>query len=179
MSNINLSRPAGSSSQPEGRTFDRSFLFSILILVVVFGIYFGLKLYSVRLVSQQADVAQQAAAQVAALHSADGQAVVDFKERSAQVAKAVSAKSSGEGMPADLLSKIEGLMVPEVALTMLVYDAEKRQVTLQAVTAEFRHIGRQMVVLKNDATFALVTADEGRRDDAANQIEFSITATLK
>lgn len=179
MSNINLSRPAQQAGRTENRTFDRSFLFSILVLVVVFGIYFGLRGYTAILVNKQAALAEQAAAQVAALHTADGQAVVDFKERSGQVASAVAEKAEGEGMPAEVLSKIESLMVPEVALTTLRYDVAKREVTLVATTAEFRHIGRQMVVLKNDPAFSLVVADEGKRNETNTAIDFTIRAVLK
>lgn len=171
MSNINLSQSSESSSlKASGGILDKSLGFSIALLILAFGAYFGLLFYGKTLDSNLASINASIETERKKISGDQANRVVDFQDR-----LDVIGKSLGSSMfPNDNLAKIEASMLSGTRLSKYSYVMETQSIETTVIAESFKNIAEQIVAFKK--AFANVTVgDTSRGEDGKLKVEMTLS----
>ena len=175
MSQINLMSGGVESNRPKGSFLSGSVFLSLIILVGVFGTYFGVLYYKKSLASTISSLVADEAEKKSLISGDKANRVADFADR-LTVIKA-NLKDTALA-PNDPFSRIERAMIPEVNLTAYVYDVEGKTIDIAIEADSFRAIAQQVVALKKDQVFSMVSVDGDAHIGTGGKIEAKFVLAL-
>lgn len=156
MSQINLMSGGEESNRPAKSLFGGSLFLSIALLVVTFGVYFGVMYYSQSLERSVASHEEELIAKKNLVAGDKANRVADFADRLSVIDENLKKTTS---LPNDPLSRIEQSIMPDVNISSYSYDVEAGMVKISLVADSFRSVAQQIVVLKRDNAFAAVSVE--------------------
>ena len=175
MVNINFHQEnqQNKSASKKNKMLNGSFFISILILVVSFSIFFGIKVFHSQVKNETILVKGQIEEELRSLGRDKINQVADFQKRMDKIETSLSSNKN----PKDIMSKVESLMVPGVVLTAYKYDSSKKSLDLEAVSDSFKKIADQILSLKNSNYFQDVRVSKTSRGEGG-EINFSLESKL-
>jgi len=150
-----------------------SFFVSILILVISFSIFFGLKVFRNNAKNETASIKSRIGEEMKSLGEEKISRTADFQKRTEELEDSISRNKN----PKEIMSKVESLMVPGVVLTSYDYDSSKKILELEAISDSFKTIAEQILSLKSSSYFEDVRAPKTTRDEDG-RINFSVESRL-
>lgn len=175
MSQINLMSGREESNRPAKNFFGSPFFLSATILVVTFGVYFGMMYYVGSLERSVASHEKELTAKKDLVVGDKANRVADFANRLSVIDGNLKKTAS---FPNEPLSRIERFIMPEVNLTSYSYDMEKGRVKISLAADSFRSVAQQIVALKQKGAFSVVSVDGSVRINAEGKIEADINLSL-
>lgn len=170
MSNINLSQSSELSSlKASGGVLDKSLGISIGLLILAFGVYFGLLFYEKTLDSNLASINASIETERKKISNDQANRIVDFQDRLDVIGKSLTSGMS----PNDNLAKIESSMLPETKLGQYSYDMEKQSIETVVIADSFKSIAEQIVAFKK--VFSNVSVgDTSRSEDGKLKVNMTL-----
>lgn len=175
MSQINLMSGGEESNRPKTGFLGGSVFLSLIILVGVFGTYFGILYYKQSLTSTISSLVADEAAKKNLISGDKANRVADFADRLTVI------KTNLEGTslaPNDPFARIERAMIPEVNLASYVYNVEEEMIDMMIEADSFRAVAQQLVALKKDRAFSAVSVDGDARIGTSGKIEAKLVLAL-
>ncbi len=176
MSQINLMTGGGEGSNlPRRSLLGGSFFFSIVVLALAFGSYFGVIFYRDTLQKQvdEINARNEAARNRIAGEKADR--VADFADRLSVIDQNLKKTSLP---PNDPFSRIERALMPEANITSYSYDIEKKEVKTGLAADSFRAIAQQIITLKREGSFSSATIDGDVKLGTSGKVEALFVLSL-
>jgi len=165
MTNINLFESAqGKNNSKQGGNFGggRVFRVPIIVLVSVFAIFGGLKLYLAYLSGAEKKVEAEIAVQAETLKGKNVDRVADFSERLPKALEESSLRSDYS----EYLRELEGLIVSGARVESFDYSAENSEIKI--IADNFKTVSRQALSFKNSKNFKELNVKETSRDKDGN-----------
>lgn len=150
MVSINLSQSGEQRKHEQTRgTFDKRFVVSVSILILVFGVLFGLRAYGDYLDNQITMVDGQTREITAQFSGESVTRISDFQKRLDIIAeKLKDSQKNAQGS----FGIVESLMIPGITLTSYSYNAEEKSLVLKAITDDFQKIAQQVMSFKSNSS---------------------------
>lgn len=150
MAGINLSQSAQERQDIDrGGVFDAGALWSLVIFLLVLGVWGGLRFYMGTLDEKAATLDVDLAKNQSSLQGPEASRVADFDTRLALLDKGLDAGVD----PAGLFSQLEKLMIPSVILTGYEYNQEEDILSVSGYTDGFKSLAQQMTSFKMEVPF--------------------------
>ncbi len=162
------------SSKSSG-LFSKSLLFSGAVLVVSFGVYFGVVYYRQSLQSSIASLNEQDTAKRNLIAGEKANRVADFADRLTVIDDNLKSTMLAPNEP---FFRIEKAMIPEVNLTSYEYSLENGAIDTTIAADSFRAIAQQIIAFKKNALFSAVMIDGDARVGSNGKIEAKLILTL-
>ncbi len=176
MSQINLmSGGEAAAGRPSKSFFSSSLFLSVAILVVTFGVYFGVLYYSQSLESSVASHEEELVAKKNLVAGEKANRVADFADRLNVIDGNLQKTMT---VPNDPLSRIERAIIPDVNLSSYSYDVDKKMVDISVVADSFRSVAQQIVTLKRDNAFSAVAVDGSVGINADGKVSAKLNLSL-
>lgn len=176
MSQINLmSGGEAAAGRPSKILFSSSLFLSVAILVVTFGVYFGVLYYSQSLESSVASHEEELVAKKNLVAGEKANRVADFADRLNVIDGNLQKTMT---VPNDPLSRIERAIMPDVNLSSYSYDVDKKMVDISVVADSFRSVAQQIVTLKRDNAFSAVAVDGSVGINADGKVSANLNLSL-
>jgi Tfp pilus assembly protein PilN len=151
MSNLNLATGTGEETRGP-RLFNKSFVLSLVILILVLAIWGGLIAGQKYLDSKLAAAQTQYQSGYQKFLAGNAKEVADFNNR-LQIANALLKNRADMGV---YLSAMEKDLVPPAYLTSFKYDDTKNTLTVDGVADNYNTVAKQILSFKNDTLFSSV-----------------------
>ncbi|MCD6149627.1 PilN domain-containing protein [bacterium] len=161
------------SAKKKRMAINGSFFVSILILVISFSIFFGLKVFHNNVKNETASIKGQMNEELRSLGEEKISRTADFQKRTEEIESGISRNKN----PKEIMSKVESLMTPGVVLTSYKYDSVKKTLALEAISDSFKKIAEQILSLKSSSYFEDVRVPKTTRDEEG-RINFSVESRL-
>lgn len=175
MSQINLMSGGEESNRPKTSFLSGSIFLSLIILVGVFGAYFGVLYYERSLTSTISSLTRDEEAKKALISGDKASRVADFADRLMVIGTNLEDTALSPNEP---FVRIERAMIPEVNLTSYVYDIEEMTVDATIEADSFRAVAQQLAAFKKDQAFSSVSVDGDARIGSSGKIEAKLVLTL-
>lgn len=174
MSQINLMSGGEEANRPKGGFLSGSLFFSIAVLVVSFGVYFGMVYYRQSLEKDLASLKAENDAKKNLIAGEKANRVADFADRLTVIDGNLKSTMLS---PNDPFSRIERSMIPEVNISSYMYDVDGK-VQISLVSDSFRALAQQIVAFKKNSTFSAVAVDGDARVGTSGKVETKLTLSL-
>lgn len=178
MPGINLYQKEQQQTQKK-RLSEHTAIASLILLLVIFGVYGGLKTYNnIYYVSKIEETKQQIATVSSQLDSGVASEVYDFSLRRDEMEKAVT--STTKILPNYLLI-IQKSMIPGARVEKIEYDSDKKQMIISTATDSLETAAKQIRGFKMQAEFALATVSGmgvTKREDGTAYNTFQLMVPL-
>ena len=176
---INLSNlsAAARAQRARDRMFARGILLALLLLVLTFGSFLGLKAYNEslrnRIAGQEVSIDRKAKD----LSGKKAAEIIDVSDRIGETLKF----STAENTPLVFLERAAALLADGVVLDEYSYDIEDGEITinLSAEAENFSAIASQVARLKQAGDFDDVSARDVQRDDQTGKLRFVTVLRVK
>ncbi len=176
MSQINLMSGGEGTSLPKPSFFSGSVFFSFAVLVVSFGVYFGVLAYQETLRKEVDSLVADNKAEQNLIAGEKATRVADFADRLKVIEGNLKETAS---VPNDPLSRIERSLIPEVNLTSYTYDVASKTVKVGVAADSFRAIAQNIITLKKKETaFSSVAVDGEVKVGSGGKIEANFILSL-
>lgn len=148
--------------------FDKAFVFSISLVIIVGGIWATEKILIYLLDRQITEYKEITATSLASVSAEDVQAVHDVTSRLASIEENVATKvNTGE-----LFAVLERTTIPQVRLTRYEYESDGA-ITLEGVAGDYRFLAEQILRYRQEATLATAEVGSTGRTESG-QVTFDI-----
>lgn len=150
--------------------FDKAFVFSIALIIIVGGIWAAERILIYMLDRQIAQYEATTEASLASVTAEDVQKVHDITSR----LDAIGSNAATQVKTEDLLGSLEKNTIPQVRLTKYEYESDGT-IALSGVVSDYRFLAEQLLRYRQDPLFATAeVANTGRTD--SGQVTFDIRA---
>lgn len=151
------------------KIFDKAFVFSCALVLIVGGIWGGQKFLIYSLNKQIAEYKQTTDASLGSVQAVDVQEVHNVTSRIAVIEKAEKSNVSST----ELLAALERSTIPQVKLTDFEYKAAG-DITLSGEVSDYRFLAEQILRYRQEALFATAEVTATGRSESG-VITFSLT----
>lgn len=174
MINVNLKTGENEVIKSQANFFGKSLVVPLAALCLVFLLYAALVIIGKSLSSRINEAAERNQTDYSNFLAGNGNAVIDFKNRSQTANEAMSnSRPSGE-----ILSQIESSILPAVYLNSFQYDNTKKIISLKCVGDNFNTVAKQILSFKESGYYMAVVPGDGAFEKDG-KLNFSIDLTLK
>lgn len=175
MSNINLYQDTKTEETKKQipRLVDSGFFISIGLLVVVFGIFVGLKLYDESLQSKVEGLNVMVSEANKNLGASNVNKLVDFEARSKKASEEIDERE----MSLDIMKAIEDSMVEGVSANSINIDKNTESVDMDLQSGSFEAVAKQILSFKKNDYFNSIEINSAVRGEEL--ISFTIRMNLK
>ena len=150
MAGINLSDGIASESvKRKPPSFDAGFIFSVVLLVIVLGVWGGLRYFMMDTDKKIATLDAQIQESDALLHGDKVDKVLAFDLKRENIEKNFDNHADID----ENLRTLENLIVPNVRLTKYEYDHGAGSVVISGVTSDYKYLAQQLISLKTQSQF--------------------------
>lgn len=176
MANINLSQL--SRDEPDKikfKLFDKGFYLSAGMILLTILVWAGMMLYNNFLEKKMTVIGDQINGKVTLLKSQNASRVADFQNRLDKISAHIGGFKNIN--PGNCFVPLEKLILPEVTIESLDCDNNKKEITLEAISAGgYKTVARQLVALKDSKYLANVALNSMNKGEKT--VSFSITAAI-
>jgi hypothetical protein len=165
----------GQRTVPQGRiakVFDKGFAFSIVLVVLVAGIWGVLWLLGFLIDREITGYHSAVESSLASVNQSDTAAIEDFSTR-ADIAKETLAERV---QPLDMLALLEKDTLPSVSLVNFEQNADDGLFHISGVTSDYRYVAEQVLRYRQEEAFQNISVTGSNRNEEG-QIQFELTVS--
>lgn len=160
MSNINLLESIEKNgSQSRKNSWGASFIVPIVILITIFSLLFGAKIYLAYLKNKDEKIVKENELEMSNLSGKNVDRIINFERRMELGLKELSSKENYE----DYLKELESLMVSGARVEFFKYSSNAIELIVSA--DNFNTVARQMLSFKNSSYFKDLKMDKTTKND--------------
>lgn len=174
MPSINLNLAKEDIVEEKTGIISGSLVISIILLVLVGGLYGALKYYNKDVTSKIDEVTSQYNVEYQKFLSGNANEIIDFKNRT----DIASALLDDDRPMNNVMAQIESSILPVVYLESLTYDKDKETITLSGVADSFNTVAKQILSFKQNDYFSSVIPGTGTMKEQ-NKLSFSLDLKIK
>lgn len=174
MPNINLATE--NVTKTDSISIGKSLL-SVIIILILTIVFYGILLFAnFQLSLKTKNIQDNYNIEYQKFLSGNGNEIIDFKNRSDVAEKIIAENRS----MAEIMSHIEGSMLPSVYLESFKYNEATRKVSLICVGDNFQTVAKQILSFKQDSYFSDVIPSRSAIDTKiSNKLNFDIDLVIK
>lgn len=174
MVNINLSSGGMQAEPSEKVSWGWTIPLEIVLLLIIMA-GFAFLLYDISSLGKKTEQAKSDYdAQALILKGESAKNVFDFQTRMNESDKLLSANMDTKM----ILQEVEKAVIPEIYLSSLGFDANKKEASLVCVGKSFDQVARQIASFKKSSYFSKVLAGESEISDKG-EVKFPVTLGMK
>lgn len=156
MAGINLSQPTADRRVDRRKFFDVGMVVASIILVLVLGAWGGVYYLTSKTDRAVADLQSQVESAGVDTKGSKIDRILAFDNRIESVAKNIE----GQIDTSQMLTDLEGLVIPSVRLTGYQYDHENGNVVIEGLTSDYKYLAQQIISFKSNERYANIHVDK-------------------
>ncbi|MDD5489557.1 MAG: PilN domain-containing protein [Candidatus Moranbacteria bacterium] len=176
VTNINLAAPERQNKiNLSGKA---SLVLSVLLLVVVVGVYAVIVFISSRTLNQEKQIESQIQAESAKISGPEFAEMADFQDRLSLIDKILGDHIYFDGY----VKNFSKYILPEVRLTSLGWKDDGSEISVSGTAPNFDALSRELILLKNSPIVQSVefnSATEAKGQEGQSGVTFSLMAKIK
>lgn len=156
MAGINLSTQLDSGAKKKKSSLDKGFVFAIVLMVVVLGVWGGIRYFLFATDKEIAALDAQITDSKNALENEKVDRLLSFDNRREGIEK----NAVDNVDVAERFQELESLIIPSVRLTQYTFDHNTGDTVISGVTSDYKYLAQQLISLKKQTEYESMRVDK-------------------